>query len=135
MKYPFRQQGYRCFWGAPVPEQVQTKTGTCKRGLSVGTAIFSRLPGRPSPRALSPEQEASCRISECFVKLGPMEVRVVVVYGWPSGTPDMAARNHQLLAWAYDRVTSSQIPAIVGGDFNMLPQNLPIWNAFSQQDG
>ena len=132
MRGPFQQQGFQCFWGHPVPEQVQTKSSQCKRGLSIGTAVFSKLPGRPSPTPLSPEQEASCRISECFVRVGPVEIKVVVIYGWPTGTPEAAARNNLLLAWAYERVTASSIPAIIGGGFNTPPQSLPVWNSFAQ---
>ena len=133
MRTPFRKEGFACYWGPPVPEQVQTKSGQCLRGLSLGTAVYTRLPGRPSPRPFSPEQDASCRISECFVRFGCMEVRVVVVYGWPVSTPEAAARNNLLLAWAYERVTSSSLPAIIGGDFNVLPQQLPVWQSFAQQ--
>ena len=133
MRGPLRSKGYQSFWGNPVPEQLQTKTGVCRRGLSIGTAVFSQLPARPAIRPYTPEQIASCRISECFVRAGPLEIKVVVVYGWPSSTHDAAARNNLLLAWAFERVTACSLPALIGGDFNMLPQTLPAWECFAQQ--
>ena len=133
MRFPFQQQGFSCSWGSPVPEQMSTKSGTCKRGQSIGTAVFSKLPRRGTLQPFQPEQVASCRIHECFVRAGPLEIKVIVVYGWPVSTPESAARNNLLLAWAYERATSNRVPAIIGGDFNAQPQNLPVWQSFAQQ--
>ena len=133
MQRPFRAHGFTCHWSQPVPEQVQAKSGECRRGLSIGTAIFSKLPSRMSLQAFQPEQAASCRINECFVRIGPMEIKVIAIYGWPMSTPEASARNNLLIAWAYERATSSRVPALIGGDFNVLPQNLPVWQSFEQQ--
>ncbi|CAE7397534.1 unnamed protein product [Symbiodinium sp. CCMP2592] len=51
----------------------------------------------------------------------------------PRCLPDASQHNNRLLAWAYERATTSCVPAIVGGDFNVLPQDLPAWSAFAQQ--
>ena len=132
MRMPFQRLGYKCYWSRPVPEQQQVKVGLCKRGLSTGTAVFSRLPSRGAIQPFAPEQDASCRISECFVRVGSIEIKVIVVYGWPSSTPEAAVRNNLLLAWAYERATSCTVPALIGGDFNMLPQSLPVWEMFEK---
>ncbi|CAE7199195.1 unnamed protein product [Symbiodinium sp. CCMP2592] len=58
---------------------------------------------------------------------------VIVVYGTPRCLPDAAQHNNRLLAWAFQRAKISCGPALVGGDFNTLPQDLPAWESFAQQ--
>ena len=94
---------------------------------------FSRVPCRPPLQALPPELLASCRITECFIRVRALDVKVITVYGVPRCLPDAADHNNRLLAWAYQRATISCVPAIIGGDFNTLPQDLPAWEAFAQQ--
>ena len=117
-------------WGCPVAEQQETRAGVCVRGLSIGTAAFTSLPSRPSIEALPPAQHESCRISECFVRIAAIEIRVITIYGWPRCSPESSLRNNLLLGWAYSRATSNQVPTLIGGDFNQSVQSLPVWQAF-----
>ena len=132
MSKQMRRHGYVSQWGHPVAPQQITARGEAKRGLSLGAAVFSKFPCRPALQEMPMEQVQSCRISECFVRIGQLEIKIITVYGWPMCGPDAAAKNNLLLAWAYNRATASRLPAMVGGDFNVLPQSLPAWNAFAQ---
>ena len=132
MSPKLRQQGFKAFWGEPVPEQQKVASGHCLRGLAVGTAIFSSVPARPSISPFPMEQQQSCRISECFIRLRSIEVRIIVIYGFPTCHVHAAAKTNMLLSWAYQRATASQIPTLIGGDMNASPQTLPIWSAFQQ---
>jgi len=55
---------------------------------------------------------------------------MVACYGFPSNGPETKRQNDILLAQIYKYVTSIGIPYMIGGDFNMPPQSLPIWSAF-----
>ena len=133
MSPKFRREGFRTFWGEPVPEQQKLASGRCLRGLAAGTAVFSSIPARPSVLPFPSEQQQSCRISECFVRLHAIEIRIIVVYGFPTCHAQAAAKNNMLLSWAYQRATASQVPTLIGGDMNTAPQQLPVWQAFQQQ--
>ena len=130
MSRQLRRHGLKAYWGSPVPEQQETVSGVCLRGMSIGTAAFTSLPSRPSIAPLPPEQLASCRISECFVRVAAIEIRLITIYGWPRCSPESALKNNLLLGWAYARATASQVPTLIGGDFNQSVQALPMWPAF-----
>ena len=111
-----RRHAYQVFWGQPVPSHA--REGSCKeilRGHAAGVAGSS----------LPDELSVTCRVSECFIRLGGLAVRVITVYGH---TPD-SGQSQQLNAALFDkvkaRVISSAVPAIVGGDFNQQPQTIP----------
>ena len=91
------------------------------RSYATGVAAFSRLPCRPAVLPLPSEMQASCRITECFVRLHDFEVKCITIYGVPRCLPDAAAKNNLLLAWAYQRATVSCVPALIGGDWNTDP--------------
>ena len=86
---------------------------------------MTRLPSFSSRPPLPDELSLTCRVSECFVRLGGLAVRIITVYGH---TPDSGQSQH-LNAALFDkikaRVISSAVPAIVGGDFNQRPQTIP----------
>ena len=128
-----RSVGYRPFWGPPVPERIHPLTGRIGlRGAAVGTAVFTRAPGRPAIDTFEPEVASSCRISECFVRCCGLELKIVTVYGWPQCAMDAAAKNNWLLGQAYSRVQTSRIPALVGGDMNSDPTSHDAWALFAQ---
>ena len=134
MNFKLRGLGFRCMWGAPTLDRYRCTTGQpMLRSYAQGVAVFSRVPCRPPLQALPPELLASCRITECFIRVRALDVKVITVYGVPRCLPDAADHNNRLLAWAYQRATISCVPAIIGGDFNTLPQDLPAWEAFAQQ--
>ena len=125
--------GYRPFWGPPVPERIHPLTGKLGlRGAAVGTALFTRVPGRPAVDPFVDEVASSCRISECFVTCAGLEIKFITVYGGPQCAIDASAKNNWLLAQAYCRIQTSKIPAIVGGDFNSDPTAHPVWASFCQ---
>ncbi|CAE7944911.1 unnamed protein product, partial [Symbiodinium sp. KB8] len=100
------------------------------RSYALGVALLSKGPCRPAVQPLPDIMATSCRITEGFVRLNCLEVKIISVYGVPRCLPDAASKNNLLLAWAYQRATVSCVPAIVAGDFNTCPTELPAWQAF-----
>ena len=134
MSYKLRGKGFRCIWGEPSATRYHAGSGTAMlRSYAVGVAAMSRLPCRPAVQPLPAEMQASCRITECFVRIQAMEVKCITIYGVPRCLPDAAAKNNLLLAWAYQRASVSCVPAIVGGDWNTDPCKLPAWSAFASR--
>ncbi|CAE7630128.1 unnamed protein product [Symbiodinium sp. CCMP2592] len=132
MNHKFRGLGYSCLWGHPTETRHHTSSGRAMlRSYALGVAVFSKLPSRPAVQPLPDAMSLSCRISEGFVRFHCMEVKVISVYGVPRCLPDAAQRNNLLLAWAFQRATISCVPAVVAGDFNTCPTDLPSWQAFS----
>ena len=131
MSSKLRGLGFRCLWGAPTETRHHAATGKAMlRSYALGVALFSKLPCRPSVHALPANMHLSCRLTEAFVRLHCLEVKVITIYGVPRCLPEAAAKNDLLLAWAYQRATLSCVPAIVAGDFNTCPTELPSWQAF-----
>ena len=79
-----RKDGFKVLWGQPVPSHSRDSCpqGTL-RGLAAGVAIASRLPAHVACPTMPPAAIATCRLMDGFVRLGALEVRVVVVYGVP----------------------------------------------------
>ena len=88
-------------------------------------ALATSLPAF-SPRPLPPpELLASCRYHEAYVKLGPVTVRFITLYGRPSCQTGSREANQALLHAAYERVTTTRIPTIIAGDLNQPVESLP----------
>ena len=133
MSSPLRALGFKAVWGPPCPERLHHDTGRASlRGSAVGTALFSRLPCRPSIDAFEPCVAATCRLSEAFVRFHSVEVKILSLYGWPKCLPEAAAKNNWLLTQALNRILTSKTPAIVAGDFNDDPCNCPVWQTFRE---
>ena len=131
MTSKLRGLGFRCLWGAPTETRHHAATGKAMlRSYALGVALFSKLPCRPPVQPLPAPMDLSCRLTEAFVRLHCLEVKVITIYGVPRCLPEAAAKNDLLLAWAYQRATLSCVPAIVAGDFNTCPTELPSWQAF-----
>ena len=131
MSHRFRGLGFSCLWGHPTETRHHTTIGKAMlRSYALGVAAFSKLPCRPAVQPLPDHMSMSCRISECFVRLHCVEIKIISVYGVPRCLPEAAQRNNLLLAWAYQRATVSCVPALVAGDFNTCPTDLPAWQAF-----
>ena len=130
----FRSRGYTAHWGSPVPTRYHPVYGTpSKRGAALGTAVFSKLPSRGPLEPMQPEAYSSCRITEAFVRLPCMEIRVLAAYGIPRCLPQANERNNLLLTWLHERATSSSVPCLIAGDFNCQPTTLPAWQAFASR--
>ena len=131
MSHKFRGLGYRRVWGQPTETRHHLSTGrSMLRSYALGVALLSKCPCRPAVQPLPENMATSCRISEGFVRLNCLEVKIISVYGVPRCLPEATSKNNLLLAWAYQRATVSCVPAIVAGDFNTCPTELPAWQAF-----
>ena len=123
--------GYRIFYGPPVvAKRILVDGRESYRGEAIGTAIMTKLPSRKSFCDIPNDLKNSCRVNSAVVRIQNLEVMVVAVYGYPYNGPDSKRCNDILLARIYQFVTSCGLPFIIGGDFNMVPQSLPSWQAF-----
>ena len=68
-----------------------------------------------------------------FVRVRDLEIKCITVYGLPRCLPEASAKNNLLLAWAYQRATVSCVPALIGGDWNTDPCQLPAWSSFASR--
>ena len=126
-----RGTGFRCFYGPPViPKRVTIDGRESFRGEAIGTAILSNLPIRKTYHTIPDDLWNTCRINASVIRLGPYEVLCVAIYGFSGNGPEHKRCNDILLARTYDYITSSGLPFIVGGDFNVPPQTLNSYKAF-----
>ena len=128
----FCRHKFKVHWGLPVPCHAGGNgLQPSLRGLAAGVALASRLPSRASRPALPDSTTATCRLSEAFVRLGALEVRVITIYGYPLSQSDARQGTQDLLALAAERATQNAVPCIIAGDFNMPPLDLPAGEALA----
>ncbi|CAE7237381.1 unnamed protein product [Symbiodinium sp. CCMP2592] len=128
-----QQHGYRVHWGHPVASHCKGSAAAPNlRGLAAGVALAARLPSRCSRPGLPADIAATCRIAEAFVRLGPLEVRFIIVYGHQAAMLDAKDHNESLLRAALDRATQNAMPCIIAGDFNLCPLDLPSGQCFAR---
>ena len=126
MTKDLRKIGHRVHWGHPVPSHSREGANVeSLRGLAGGVAISTTLPSYKPRSAPDDQLLGSCRYVEAFVRIGPLTVRVIAIYGKPSSHSDSRETNQHLLQAAYERVCQCRIPAIVAGDFNEPIHGLP----------
>ena len=126
-----RASRYGVVWSPPVaPHCHQEHDGPTLRGCALGAAVMSRFPVRPPFHCLATELTESQRVAVAHVRIGPLHVRCIAVYGWPANHSDAAARNDALLCQVLKVVSDGGAPTIIGGDFNTSPQNLACWQQF-----
>lgn len=122
---------FTCYWSEPVASRFSTRDDSFSlRGESLGTAVVTSLPSRKLRTQIDPELFATCRISAGIVQFAGADILVVSIYGYPAGTSDRKRLNDLLLARAYDLITKTRLPFILGGDFNTPPTELPSYAAF-----
>ncbi|CAE7432363.1 lrrc6, partial [Symbiodinium sp. KB8] len=92
--------------------------------------VYQSVSGQTSFHCLATELTESQRVAVAHVRIGPLHVRCIAVYGWPANHSDAAARNDALLCQVLKVVSDGGAPTIIGGDFNTLPQNLACWQQF-----
>ena len=126
-----RQRKFVAWWGSPCPDRVNVDTGRPGlRGAALGTAVITSLPSRGPLNSFPDYMSSSCRINECFVRVGDLELRIIALYGFPRCLPDASVKNNELLAWAYTRMCATKVPTLVAGDLNTPVAELPAWAAF-----
>lgn len=121
-----RTKKLKAVWSQPVPDQFQKLDGTDSlRGRASGVGFVSDLPIRPAVGTLSAEMVATSRIQHVILSIGAMHFQLVVIYGLPSTHTDSLEVNNRLLEQAIDAIQTLKLPAIIGGDFNTDPMQLP----------
>jgi ribonuclease HI len=63
-----------------------------------------------------------------YAQLPTMTVRLVCVYGVQHCSPNAAAKNRSLWMLLLELLATSNIPTLVGGDFNLRPQSTDVWS-------
>ena len=125
---------FKCLWGLPVPSHHREgSSGPSLRGHAAGVATMSRLPCRAARPPMAAVALDTCRLFDCFVRLGSLEVRVIAFYGFPLSQADAKDRTNELLDLAWQRASATATPCIVAGDFNSPPLDLPAGEPFAAQ--
>ena len=127
------QKGFRPFWSAPVKSrQVFEFDRPAYRGESIGTCCLTGLPSRICPLQFPDDLIASCRVCSCIVRMGALDVLVISIYGLTGSSPEARRANDYLLASIFEYMTSTKLPTLIGGDFNIRPEQLASWNLYQQ---
>ena len=66
-----------------------------------------------------------------FLQLPTMTVRCIALYGVQSTAPGAASKNQTLWYFVLGLLQTSDIPTIVGGDFNVRPQTMEAWGSIA----
>lgn len=122
-------------WGHGVPPQRQTASGGgSKRGQSMGVCVLSKghIAIRPGRSSLPGHWLETCRIMVSFAQMSAFTVRLITVYGVPSAAPGAQGKNSSLWAVILSLLMESNIPTIIGGDFNCKPQCQNVWTHIAQ---
>ena len=127
------QKGFRPFWSSPVrSRQVFEFDRPAYRGESIGTCCLTDLPSRHCPLEFSDDLVASCRVSNCIIRFGALDVLVITIYGLTASIPEARKANDYLLASIFQYMSSTKLPTLIGGDFNLRPEVLESWNLYQQ---
>ena len=131
MKHQLRSHGLLVVWGDPVAPHETTRDGPASlRGHASGVAIpCTGEVHRPVPQ-IPAAMLATTGLVEAMVRFGPIEMRVIALYGWPRNSRDHKDRNQALLEMALQRVQTSGVPTLLGGDLNADVTELPVWEQF-----
>ena len=131
MTFEASKNGYTCFWSAPVQSrQIFDYERASLRGESLGTCCITNLPCRMCPVDFSEDIVKSAWLSHNIIRIGSLDVLVIVFYGTTGYTPESRRANDYLLASAFQLMCETRLPTIVAGDFNIRPEALPSWNLF-----
>ena len=123
-----RRFSYKIAWGAPVaPLLAHDAQDHSLRGMAGGVAILTRHPLRAPLQPIDPAVFGTTRIVEGFVKVGPLKIRVICVYGLPQCHAHALDTNNFLMQAVSTRVSLSQVPTLIAGDWNCDPMALPAW--------
>ena len=132
MTSALRARGLSVIWGAPVQPLGCHQSEGSLRGHASGVAILSSGEiHRPVPHMPRHVLDTT-RLVEAMVRFGPIELCAIVVYGYPRNRSGYQEMTQELLNMALERVSSSAIPTILGGDLNMDVTALPLWEHYRQ---
>lgn len=130
----YKQKRIHITWGAGVPPLRLCASGEGSiRGSCLGVAVLSRghVAVRPSRDCLPEHLYNTCRIMVSFAQLSSFTVRLVTIYGVPSAAPGASNKNAVLWAAVLGILQGSDMPTLVGGDFNCRPQAQSSWPAIA----
>lgn len=126
-----KSSNFRIFFGLPVVPKRQTMDGRDSlRGEAIGTAIMTSLPSRLPFEKTPNDLLNSCRVNSAVIRMGGVDILFIAIYGYPYDGPDSKRCNDYLLARTYQYAISTGMLFIIGGDFNIVPQKLPAFQAF-----
>ena len=129
----YKKQGLHLVWGCDVPSQQLRRDATESiRGLALGVALISKpsVTIRPTRQRLPEHWERTCRIMVGYAQLPSMSVRLICVYGVQCSAQGSFQKNLSIWRLILHLCSQSDIPTIVGGDFNLKPQTLNLWEDF-----
>ena len=129
-----RTLNVRSVWSQPVePHKASDVSTASLRGASRGTACLSKFPIRETRDLFSAAWRATGRISECYVQVGPLQIRIITLYGFAKGTPNGLSVTNFLLEAAAQRLLLNRTPTIIGGDINRPVETLKAWTQLQNQ--
>lgn len=129
----FRKLGMQTTWSAPVLDQFQTVSGLPSlRGRAAGVACCSSFPTRVALDTITTTWQSTCRLLHSIVRVGHMDIQIVVIYGLASGQ-QAAQVNSDLTVQAIQAVNCLSLPALILGDFNANPFQLACAPLLQQQ--
>ena len=126
--------GFRTIWGAPVPAARVCLNGQDSlKGMALGVCLIASksIAVRPSRDDLPQTWKSTCRLMVSYVQLPTFTARVITVYGVPSCSSGAAHKNLTIWTAILGLLQSSDMPTIVGGDFNVRPETLEVWESIS----
>ena len=125
------QDGFKCFWSPPVDSKYQTDQNEFSlRGEPLGTAIATMINSRNPRIQVFQDLWATKRIATFIINLHGIDTLCIAVYGYAKKCQDGKRLNDLLLARIFNLVNESNMPYIIGGDFNDQPTTLPSFRAF-----
>ena len=131
----YKKEGVNILWGCPVPPQRMCLNRCVSiRGSSLGVAVMARCVGssqvtlRCAREPLPGHWTDTCRVMLAYAHIPGMVVRCISVYGVQSTAPGARSKNLTLWYFLLGILQSSDIPTLVGGDFNVRPQNMEPWS-------
>ena len=127
----YKKSGLKIVWGHPSPSQrICLDESGSRRGLACGVCALasSSVTIRPTREPLPGRWDETCRVMIAYAQLPTMTVRLVCVYGVQHCSPNAAAKNRSLWMLLLELLATSNIPTLVGGDFNLRPQSTDVWS-------
>lgn len=125
------RKGMQILWGHPAPPQRTCNDHSDSlRGCALGVAVVAknRVALRPTRDKLPSHWDETCRIVVGFVQIRHLTVRLICVYGVQPGASGAFAKNTSLWHLILELLASSDVPTILGGDFNLRPQSSGVWS-------